>query len=749
MEKYADILLPLNQPTFTFAVQEDMQLKEGMAVAVPFGVNGGKYYTGIVWRLHSEKPPYKRIRGVRSVLYDGMIIVSQKRRKLWEWVAEYYICSLGEVMRVALPSLLKPSAQCQEQFDSSIFLPRTERYLKLLVEQDRLSEVLDRSERRAPRQYSALLQIASLSEQIEGGWIPRRLVECDSVVLSTLQQKGLIDITSQERNFERLGQGLVFQLPLLSSAQQSALQQIESGLDSRSVALLNGVTGSGKTEIYIHLIARRLARGEDVLMLLPEIALSTQLVERMERIFSSRVTCYHSKLTPQQRTDTYLRLCRSQGGEFVIGARSALFLPLDKLSLIVVDEEHDPSYKQSDPAPRYNARDCAVAATRILGCRTLLGSATPSLESRVNAFSGKYAYATLQERFGNSILPKIVISDTLRSVRRGERKSHFNKELLDRISSALERKEQVVLFQNRRGFSLFVKCPECSWTLSCPHCNVSLTLHKGQGRMVCHYCGYGVDIPTSCPKCGARTLQPAGFGTEKVVEELEKLFSGARILRLDSDTATSQSAYRRVVTAFERGDADILVGTQMVAKGFDFEKVSLVGVLNADNLLLNPDFRSSERAFQIMTQVAGRAGRRSSQGEVVIQTSDSSNPIIAQVASGDYEAMVREQLSERLAYGYPPYSHIIRFTLRGGIREELNSGALELAQSLRASFGRRLLGPVAPLVDKVRDEYIVELLLKVESGASLSRARSIVLDKLDIFRANHKRISVVADVDPQ
>ncbi len=749
MSIYADILLPLNQPTYTFAVEENMQLEEGMAVAVPFGVKGDKFYTGIVWRLHTTPPQRGNLKRVSSLLYDGQIVVDQPHRKLWEWIAEYYLCSLGEVMRIALPSLLKPSAMGEEGFNDSIFQPRTERYIKLLLAGEELNRELDRAERRAPKQYHALLQIASLAERTGGEIIPRRLLDCDSPTLTALQKRGTIELSLSERRAERLSQSMAFQLPILSQAQTWALEQIEKGLTDKSVALLSGVTGSGKTEIYIHLIARRLSRGEDVLMLVPEIALTSQLVERLERIFSSRVTTYHSKLTPQRRTDTYLRLSRSQGGEFVIGARSALFLPLNSLGLIVVDEEHDASYKQSDSAPRYNARDCAVAATKLLGCRTVLGSATPSLESRMNAHSGKYAYSTLSRRYGDSLPPEIIISDTLRAVRRWERKSHFNLELRERIKSTLERGEQVMLFQNRRGFSLYINCPQCNWRPTCPHCNVSLTLHKGVQRMVCHYCGYNIQIPDLCPECGSQDLQGAGFGTEKVVEEISRLYPEARVLRMDRDAVSSESSFRRVISTFERGDADILVGTQMITKGLDFGNVTLVGVLNADNLLLNADFRASERAFQLLTQVAGRSGRRSRRGEVVIQTSDPRNPIITQVAHGDYEAMAREQLSERMAFCYPPYSHLIKFILRHNCREELHSAARQFADSLRARFGRRLLGPVAPLVDKVRDEYIVELMLKIESSASMRRAREVVVEVVDEFKTSHKRLTLIIDVDPQ
>lgn len=757
MSKYADILLPLAQPTYTFAVDEDMGICEGMAVAVPFGYQRDKHYTGIVWRLHDTPPAAKRVKRVERMLYGGRCLVSSERRKLWEWIADYYLCSLGEVMRIALPSLLKPVAEDHEGLCDAEYTPPTERYLSAAIsEAESQQELLDKLERRAPAQYGALMQILALQQELQMASIPRRLLACDIAPLNALNKKGLITWSQREREqseerllLEKRGAG-AFQLPLLTPHQQQALDALERAFENHSTALLHGITGSGKTEIYIHLIARTLASGGDVLMLVPEIALTTQLIERLEAIFSSRVTPYHSKLTAERRTQTYLRLSHSSGGEFVVGARSALFLPLNHLRLIIVDEEHDSSYKQSDPAPRYNARDCAVAMGHLMGCHTLLGSATPSLESWTNAQSGKYGLATLNERYGGTLLPEIICSDTMRAVRRGERKSHFNLELRERISAALERGEQIILFQNRRGFSPFVRCEACGWTPRCPHCNVTLTYHKGRERLVCHYCGHQIPAPSSCPKCQNETLTPAGFGTEKLTEEISTLWPAAKTLRMDRDTVNSESAFRRTVKAFERGEADILVGTQMITKGFDFGRVSLVGILNADNLLFSPDFRSSERAYQLLSQVAGRAGRRERRGEVVIQTSDPTHPVIRRVAASDFEAMAREELSEREAFQYPPYGRLTRFTLRHSDRELLFRAATALGETLRGRFGRRLLGPVTPAVDKIRDEYIVELLLKIERSASSLRARALVKEEIAKFaRGEFKSVTILTDVDPQ
>ena len=540
-------------------------------------------------------------------------------------------------------------------------------------------------------------------------------------------------------------------LPELTPAQLAALESLRGQFARKPAALLHGITGSGKTEVYIHLIAEVLARGGDVLLLVPEIALTAQLIERMERIFGSRVTPYHSKLTNRRRTETYLRLNRSQGGEFVVGVRSSIFLPLKRLQLVVVDEEHDASYKQADPAPRYNARDCAVVMARLWGGRTLLGSATPSLETWVNAGSGKYGLASLTERYGDARPPEIFVSDTIRAAKRGERHAHFNKLLLDKMEAALGRGEQVMLFQNRRGFAPYVECSECGWTARCPHCNVTLTYHKGGGKLVCHYCGYTAPVPVKCPSCKVTDVVPRGFGTEKVEEEIARLFPAARVARLDRDSVTSERAFNAIIADFEARKTDILVGTQMITKGFDFGGVSLVGILNADNLLNNPDFRAAERAFQLMMQVAGRAGRRSDGGEVVIQTSEPGHPVIRQVAAGDYDGMARAQLAEREAFFYPPYARLTLLTLRHRDVALLRRGITELAARLRGRFGRRVLGPMTPPVDRIRGEYLAGLLLKVESGASSARARELLGAELKAFSEDpeFRNITVVVNVDPQ
>ncbi|MFI3323689.1 MAG: primosomal protein N' [Rikenellaceae bacterium] len=743
MSLYADIVLPLAQEAFTFEVDESLCVQEGSAVMVPLGRTTERLYTGIVWRLHSNRPDYALIKRVVRVLYARPLL-NEEQRKFWEWVASYYMCSVGEVMRVALPAMMKPSGLSDEEFAMDEFKPREEYYVTL--KESIRDELIATIGRRAPKQQALLEQLRQIGEQVT----PRRLLAADMATLQGLARKDIILLEKRDVTLEQRGSKL-FALPQLTEHQQIALSTIEESFKNRSTALLHGITGSGKTELYIHLIAERLERGEDVLLLLPEIALTAQLIERMERIFGSRVVAYHSKLTGRKRTETYLQINNRDGGNFVVGVRSAIFLPLKKLRLIIVDEEHDSSYKQTDPAPRYNARDAAVAIAAMRGGNTLLGSATPSLESWANSQSGKYGLAQLTERYGDATTPTIIVSDTIRSVKRGERKGHFNFDLIDRIVERTDRGEQVILFQNRRGFAPYMECSACGWNPRCPHCNVTLTLHKGLARLSCHYCGYIEQIPAACPECRSSELKPMGFGTEKIEEQLGELLPEARVGRMDRDSVTSPRALAQIVESVESGETNILVGTQMVTKGFDFSKVTLVGILNADNLLNSPDFRAEERAFQLMTQVAGRAGRRSDSGEVVIQTSQPDHRIISLVIAKDYRAMASTLLAERELFVYPPYARIIAITMRHKQRDLLHTAANTLGSLLRSVFGRRLQGPVSPAVDKIRDEYIVEMTLKIEASASSARARAILKEKIEELRRapEYKYITINCNVDPQ
>ena len=744
---YAQVVLPLAQPMYTFSLNEGLGVQVGDAVVVQFG--SSRYYTGIVWSISAERPDYPRLKPILKKLYSTPLLTPAMQR-LWEWVAEYYMCSVGEVMRVALPSLAKPSATSLSDLDERSIEAPTERYIALceaLRSEEALAEYVAKHSRRAPRRCENLDTLAALIQQreAEDGFIPRRLLNIDNDDLATLRKKELI--VTQERPVQRVVNSSDFLTPTLSEAQNRALDAIREAHNQRRVALLHGITGSGKTEIYIHLIAETLAAGRDVLMLVPEIVITSQLVERLEQIFEGRTTTYHSRLTALRRGQTFLRLATSSGGELIVGVRSSIFLPHRNLGLIIVDEEHDANYKQSDLAPRYNARDCAVIMGRIYDANVLLGSATPSLESYTNTLSGKYAYVELKERWGSGVLPEIVVSDTIRAVKRGERKTHFNLDLLNDISRTLAANEQVMLFQNRRGYSPYIQCRTCGYSPRCPHCNVTLTEHKATARMECHYCGYTMPTPKVCPNCEIQDMALMGFGTEKAVEEIARLFPDARVGRLDSDTSTSERAFKQIVHSFEQGETDILIGTQIITKGFDFKGVSTVGILNADNLLSVPDFRASERAFQLMMQVAGRAGRHNDRGRVVIQTSQPKHPVISYVASGDYHAMALKELEERRTYGYPPYSHLVRIMLRHSDYDLLRHGAHHYATLLRKKFGTRVMGPVSSALEMLRGEHRAEIIIKIESGASMQKARRMIREAITEGEKTKSYSSIKLSID--
>lgn len=747
---YAEIVLPLAQPAYTFSIPQGMELACGDAVLVQFGQRN--YYTGIVWSISDKKPDYKRVKSIVRRLYSRPLLAAEQMR-FWEWMADYYMCSLGEVMRMALPSLIKPKAQSEEEFSQEIFSTPEEHCLRLMSawrDEPAVEQEISRIERRAPRRAEVLREMLSFLRRGECE-VPRYALPYESALLLTMRRAGYLESVYRPREYGSV-LNCPFSLPTPSSAQQRVITQIRSSQQAgTTVHLLRGITGSGKTEIYMQFIAEVVSRGGDVLFLLPEIALTSQLIERLERVFGERVTSYHSKLTAQRRTETFLRLSQSEGGEIVIGARSAIFLPLKHLQLVVVDEEHDQSYKQSDSAPRYNGRDAAVVLATMCGGHVLLGSATPSLESYANALSGKYGYSELLERYGEAVPPRIVISDTRRVLKRGERRGHFNLDLKQAISARLACGEQVMLFQNRRGYSPALQCGDCGWSMRCPNCNVALTLHRNKQRMECHYCGHNEAVPSRCPNCRTTALTMMGFGTEKAEYAVRELFPEHSVLRLDSDTSTSERAYNSIIGAFARGEGDVLVGTQMITKGFDFANVSLVGILNADNLMLSPDFRASERAFQLLTQVAGRAGRRERAGEVIIQTSEAENPILGWVRSGDYEAMARCELAEREAFGYPPYSRLVALTLRYAEAPLLRHAAATLAKRLRERFGGRVFGPVEPYVNRVRGEWIVQILLKIEHRSSVAKAKNIIRALLSEMAevAEWRKIKIIVDVDPQ
>ena len=757
--KYADIVLPLAQNHFTFQIGEELEdLVVGECVEVPLGKS--KIYIGIVWAVHELKPDYKTIKTVHRRVRNSPRL-SALQIKFWEWISSYYICTLGEVLRSAIPSALKPEGFSSEEFMSDLYKPLTVTELKWgdsIKSIDDLNRALE-SLKRAKIQYLAALELckrANLKDtdtDIDSSFsLLRNAFDYDSTIIKALEKKGVIQISKVEVTQKSLNNTPYnIDLPNLSPAQDTAFTQIIEGHKERDVALLHGITGSGKTEIYIRLIDNYLREGRDVLYLLPEIALTSQLIERMKRYFGDRVITYHSKHPPRKRVENYLRVNKHHGGELIIGVRSAIFMPIGDLSLVIVDEEHESSFKQTDPAPRYNARDCSIVLASMCGAKVILGSATPSIESYMNAKEGKYTLVNLSERYGEATLPNIIISDNIRSVKRGERKVHFNKILLDSINETIADGSQVILFQNRRGFSPYIECSSCGWTSRCDECNVTLTLHKMEGKLRCHYCGFATTPPQHCPSCRVGIPDAKGFGTEKVEEELQKLIPSARISRLDRDTSRTEKGYKTIISNFSQGESDILIGTQMLAKGFDFSGVSLVGVLNADNLLNFPDFRASERAFQLMTQVAGRAGRANKKGLVIIQTSQPEHPTIKYVAENNYIGMVREELQERSAFLYPPYCRVVTLSLKHRDKQLLYDAASVFGSEGRKVFGSKLLGPQPPSVDKIKREHILCFMLKVDRTASFARAKEILLNIVNAMGSDSRFHSIKAqcNVDPQ
>lgn len=536
----------------------------------------------------------------------------------------------------------------------------------------------------------------------------------------------------------------------LNAVQEEAYKNISMMFTEQQVVLLHGVTSSGKTEIYIHLMQEQLAAGRQVLYMLPEIALTTQIIERLRKHFGSSIGVFHSRLTPSARRDVWQKV--NDGTlRAVLGVRSSLFLPFRDLGLIIIDEEHDSSYKQYDPAPRYHARDAAMMLARIHDSHTLLGSATPSLESYHNATAGRFGLVELMTRYGDVMMPEMIISDTRTPARKARAAQHFTPRLLQAIEEALGREEQIMLFQNRRGFSPFIMCAGCGWVPSCTNCSVSYTYHKSIGRMVCHYCGKSVRLPSECPECGSTSLTTKGFGTEKIEEEIKIIFPSARVARMDQDTTRRKGAVSEILTAFADGETDILIGTQMISKGLDFERLTVVGILDADNMMHFPDFRAFERSFQLLAQVSGRAGRRTRRGKVIIQTADPVHMVLRQVLKNDYKAMCSYQLEERSLFGYPPFTRIIKIVLRHGDMEELNMSSARLAENLRKHLGSHVLGPEFPLVMQVQKWYIKNIMIKIDSSLSPSKVKEVIRREMEneLKMTRNGSLRIHADVDPQ
>jgi primosomal protein N' (replication factor Y) (superfamily II helicase) len=806
--EFAEIVLPLPlSGSFTYSVPDRLknELVRGSRVVVSFGPK--KIYTGIVFSLHSDEPTGFKVKPVSEVLggnpVDGHLL------DLIDWMSGYYMASRGEVLKAAIPSMMLPSGRSiitlnnassedideDEQWLMEILFRKNSIYIDRLPSPPGKSSIMkivnsmlekglisageevsqslgfkdeiviisgenepdSDSFKRAPKQRELFDAFNKFSVPEEGTGIKfiRRsdLIKMSGASAATLN-------TLIEKNFLVLGYKQVIRenqetvLPSpLTPVQNETLNSINKYFSEKEVVLLRGVTSSGKTEIYIHLIEEQLSKGKQVLYMLPEIALTTQIIERLRRHFGNRTGVYHSRMTVRERQKVWEMVShrdRDKRLNLVLGVRSSVFLPFNQLGLIIVDEEHDPSFKQYDPAPRYHARDTAMVLSRMHGARTLLGSATPSVESYFNAITGKYGLVALTSRFGDVKLPEIILADMRYLKRYKKPGSNYSKLLLETMEEALEKGEQSILFQNRRGFSPFITCNDCGWVHGCSDCSVSYTYHKGINRMVCHYCGKSEKPLSVCPECGSSSLSTCGLGTEKIEEEIRVMFPSSRVARMDQDTTRKKGAHTEILTEFAEGETDILIGTQMISKGLDFENLTVVGVLDADSMMNFPDFRAHERSFQMMEQVSGRAGRRNRTGKVVIQTITPSHYILRQVIKHDYTGMYETQIAEREMFGYPPFTRLIRLSIKHHDKDIVNKAASQLAENLRKKLGKMVLGPEFPPVMQVQKWYIKCILVKINRDISVTRVKELVASLIDATSqdfGSSLRISI--DVDPQ
>ena len=657
-----------------------------------------------------------------------------------------------------IKSLLDKEAIFVKEELRRTYKPKTEARVRLVGTADeRRLHILFDLLGRAPKQLALLMKYVECSGVLGGG-TPKEVSKKELLQradVSTAVLNGLIEKQIFEVYYHEIGRldrevKLVTELSQLNEFQQRAHDSIVESFKEKNVCLLHGVTSSGKTEIYIHLIEETLRQGKQVLYLLPEIALTTQITERLQRVFGSRLGIYHSKFPDAERVEIWQKQLGEEGYDIILGVRSSIFLPSRNLGLIIVDEEHENTYKQQDPAPRYHARNAAIVLAAMYGAKTLLGTATPSIETWSNATSGKYGLVSLNERYKEIQLPEIIPVDIKELHRKKRMVGQFSPLLIQYIKEALDQKQQVILFQNRRGFAPMVECRTCGWVPKCKNCDVSLTYHKGINQLTCHYCGYTYQLPRSCPACEGTDIVNRGFGTEKIEDDIKVLFPQAAVARMDLDTTRTRSAYEKIIADFEEGKTDILIGTQMVSKGLDFDHVSIVGILNADTMLNYPDFRSYERAFQLMAQVSGRAGRKNKRGRVVLQTKSIDHPIIRQVIANDYQEMVGGQLAERQMFHYPPYYRLVYVYLKNRNERLLEQMAFAMAEKLRAVFGSRVLGPDKPPVARVQTLFIKKIVVKIEQNASMSRARELLLgiQREMLEDERFKSLIVYYDMDP-
>ena len=740
-----------------------------MRVKVPFGKQ--HQYTGIIVGITPHAPEGVEIKEVTDLPDDAQII-RHPQYALWQWISDYYMCAIGDVMKAALPAELKPETG-KDGVIREDFKPKTKTYIKIAIpsmneeigndKNTKLAEAFDKI-KRSQRQQELFMKLLDMSHCLQNNTadlVPQdellKAVNCDTTVLRELIKKGLCQ--QVEVVVSRLDTGgddyknQTTEPPFpLSEVQKVAFRQICSSFKDHNVTLLHGVTSSGKTEIYMHLMQEVISNHRQVLLMVPEIALTTQLCIRLRRVFGKRMLVYHSKLSNAERVEIWNRLLKEDNVDLIVGVRSSVFLPFRQLGLVIVDEEHEPSYKQQDPAPRYNGRDVAIILASRHSAKVVLGSATPSLESFYLARQGRYGYVSLSERHAGVSMPRISLI-SLREARKQEAMNGpFTPTLIKSINRTLLDGHQAILFQNRRGFAQTIECASCGWTPKCPRCDVSLTYHKRGNSMRCHYCGYHQSWPAKCPECQKASFAQQGYGTERIEESLTRIVPLAKPLRMDTDTTGSRTSYEKIIKDFESKKNNVLIGTQMVSKGLDFGGVDTVGILNADAIMNFPDYRAHERAFQLMEQVAGRAGRRAGQeGEVLIQCNDPAHPLLRQVVEHDYAAMAEMQLADRQKYFYPPFSRLIIIYMKGRYEDRIDSLAKRYAMVLRKTFGDRILGPEAPGVARIKNMYIRQILLKVERDSSVSTVRQLLNTIQNQMMANYEefaRIVFYYDVDP-
>ncbi|HEA28929.1 MAG TPA: primosomal protein N' [Leeuwenhoekiella sp.] len=813
---FVDVILPIPiENTFTYSISEAEYsfIEPGMRLAVPFGKS--KIYTALAIGVHTTQPRIYETKDIEHIL-DDQPIVHLGQLQFWKWVASYYMCTLGEVMRAALPNafilesetLIKRNKDAdleaasvadddvqllldalqqssslrikevmdilgkkkvlpviQKLIDQDIvvleeeiheaYKPKLVNYVRLTAhysEEQQMHELLDDLER-APKQRELVLNYFTLSARSKTPIKAKALqkaANATSAQLKALQKKGIFENYKIQKDRVQYEGEEAKGIKELNEAQSQALAEIKAVFKEKEVCLLHGVTSSGKTEIYVNLIKEQLDQGKQVLYLLPEIALTTQLVSRLQHYFGEQLSVYHSKYTIHERVEVWNNvLHKRQKAQLILGARSALFLPFQDLGLVVVDEEHEPSYKQFDPAPRYQARDSAVVLAYNHGAKVLMGSATPSMESYYNTQHGKYGLVTLKRRFGNVMMPENIIIDIKEKYFKKLMTGHFSDVLLRGITDALAEGEQVILFQNRRGYSPILECTTCGHSPQCPNCDVSLTYHKRRSQLRCHYCGYHIAMLQKCMACGSEELDTKGFGTEQIETELKPLYPEATIARMDSDTTRGKYGFEKIITAFEQGETDILVGTQMLTKGLDFRKVSVVGILNADSMLNIPDFRAHERSFQLIQQVSGRAGRTQKRGKVFIQTYNPYHQILQQVSVNDYEGMYKEQLEERYIYKYPPFCRLIKITLKHRDYQKIEEASAWMGQGLSNLFGKNVLGPEPPPVSRIRNEYYRNILIKIPGNQSLDKTKKAILKVRSSFLSigQFRSVKLVMNVD--